>query len=333
MPTERRLSAAAAGPVRSPRKALLSAALLSTALASTALAASLPNARPADIDMPEDISLDLIGALELRGGPRGFGGLSAIEASSDGIRFLAISDQGFSLSGRLRRRADGGLRDIVDVALGPLMRNGAPSSWTYADAEGLAAYDPDLRGPVAVSFERSHRIGVFAAPDADEARLGERSPTSEASDGDGPWHVNVGLEALALLPDGRLLAIRDAEGYAAPAYLVTPDGAAARIDFPKLGPYTPAGADMAPDGRLYVVARRFTTLGGFAAAVWSYAVDGDRIHDPKVLAEFPASTRIDNAEGLAAWQDALGRTRLLIVTDDNRNLLQRTLLLDFVVSR
>ena len=142
-----------------------------------------------------------------------------------------------------------------------------------------------------------------------------------------------GLEALALMPDGRLLAIRDAPGYVAPAYFVTSEGVATRIAFPKLGPYTPAGADMAPDGRLYVVARRFTNLGGFAAAVWSCAVDGDRIHDPEVLAEFPPSSRIDNAEGLSAWQDALGRTRLLIVTDDNRNLLQRTLLLDFVVIR
>ncbi|MEM1315248.1 MAG: esterase-like activity of phytase family protein [Pseudomonadota bacterium] len=319
--------------MRRSRRAAVLAAVLSAGLAggtSPAAAQDLPRTRPAEVDVPEGAALELVGGLQFRGGPRDFGGLSAVEASSDGTWFLAVSDQGFLLSGKLRRRSDGGLRDAVELSIDRLMRHGSAASWSYADAEGLAALSDDLNGPFAVSFERSHRIGRFEDPEADEARIGDGFANAEETQ---RWHPNVGLEALALLPDGRLLAIRDAKGYAAPAYLVEEDGALSAATFPKLGPYTPAGADMAPDGRLYVVARRFTTLGGFAVAVWSFAVDGDRFHDPEILAEFPPWTRIDNAEGLAAWQDALGRTRLLIVTDDNRNILQRSLLLDFVVTR
>ena len=39
--------------------------------------------------------------------------------------------------------------------------------------------------------------------------------------------------------------------------------------------------------------------------------------------------QIDNMEGLALWTDAAGATRVSMISDNNRLILQRTLYLEF----
>ena len=54
-------------------------------------------------------------------------------------------------------------------------------------------------------------------------------------------------------------------------------------------------------------------------------VDGTRI------AEFDLRYQIDNLEGMALHMDSEGRAILTLVSDDNYNPLQRTLMLQFEV--
>ena len=53
---------------------------------------------------------------------------------------------------------------------------------------------------------------------------------------------------------------------------------------------------------------------------------------PLTLAEMAWPLNIDNFEGLAVRTDAEGRTLVYILSDDNFNLLQRTLLMMFVLA-
>ena len=41
------------------------------------------------------------------------------------------------------------------------------------------------------------------------------------------------------------------------------------------------------------------------------------------------ASRIDNMEGITAWRDENGDTRIAILSDDNYSRIQRTLLLEF----
>lgn len=68
-----------------------------------------------------------VGRLEWRGGveltssdPR-FGGLSALRIAADGARFIAISDVGWRVEGRLLFGSDGRLAGVEQVSLVPLL--------------------------------------------------------------------------------------------------------------------------------------------------------------------------------------------------------------------
>ena len=59
-------------------------------------------------------------------------------------------------------------------------------------------------------------------------------------------------------------------------------------------------------------------------------IDGTAIVDGEVIAEFTSDYNIDNFEGLSARTGPGGETFLYMVSDDNFNFLQQTLLLAFV---
>jgi hypothetical protein len=54
--------------------------------------------------------------------------------------------------------------------------------------------------------------------------------------------------------------------------------------------------------------------------------------DGELVLDAGMTSQIDNMEGLAVHQDAAGRTILTIVSDDNHNAFQRTLLLQFALN-
>jgi hypothetical protein len=283
--------------------------------------------RPVATDFAPSGALRLLGAVELVADTRAFGGFSGLEISADGTRILAVSDAGAWVSARLVR--DGpAMRAIEALGWGPLHdpHGGVDRRGEYRDAEGLAAL-PD--GAILVSYEGMDRLARFAAPDAPEDTLrlfGE-------ADGFGR---NSGLEALALRPDGDLLAVREngaSEDLTQQALILGPDGAVIReILLQKQAGLRIVGADIDADGRLWTVQRGFTWLGGFFFALETMAPDGDGYGAPTRLGVL-AGKGADNAEGLAVWRDDQGRVRLAAITDDNFMGFQRTILYDFVVER
>lgn len=283
--------------------------------------------RPVPVDMQSAGALRLLGAVELVADAAAFGGFSGLEVSGDGASMLAVSDAGAWLTARLIRGGDA-LQGLTATGWGPLHdpAGGVDMRGEYRDAEGLAAAPG---GGWIISFEGVDRLTRFAAPDAPEQTL----RLFAEADGFGR---NSGLEALALRPDGTLLAVREngaADDPAQQALILAPDGATLRqIALPKAPGLRIVGADIDEDGRLWTVQRGFTLLGGFFFALEVADPDGDGYGAPRRLGMVKGEGA-DNAEGLSVWRDDLGRVRLAVISDDNFFPLQRTILYDFVAER
>ena len=89
---------------------------------------------------------------------------------------------------------------------------------------------------------------------------------------------------------------------------------------------------MLPNGDALLLERRFTLRHGIGMRLRlipaAEIFPGARAVGT-VLLEGGFTDQIDNMEGLAVHRDAQGHTVLTVVSDDNRSILQRTLLLRF----
>lgn len=236
-------------------------------------------------------------------------GLSDLKILGD--RAWVVTDYGelvrFSL--RLDRR---GRLVFADEALsrpltGPDGRTLTPKS--AADAEGLALL-PD--GRVLVAFEGEHRIWSYGQG-ADDRPTRVSTPALDAVG-------NEGLEALSVAPTG-WLALAEGGG----AWLCDASNCTAFGDVRPAEGYSFTGADRDPSGGWFVLERLYVPPFDMRTRVRRLSPDA-RLSAPLIELRPPAST--DNFEGIAAVAGPDG-TRLYLLSDDNNNPLQKTLLLAF----
>ena len=265
--------------------------------------------------------LRILSAMELTSNESAFGGFSGLLI--DGTSLVAISDRGWFLDAALTSSSNGlhlynatmtqmrdSVGDVIDIA--------------GVDAEGLTRQN----GATLISFERDHRVMTREG----QAQLGSaRHHRAFETLG-----TNQGLEALATLPNGQVLVIGEKKqdnGYV--VYVLGLNGIAARGWLPPVTRHAPTGADIGPDGKLYVVFRDYSALRGVSILIRRYSLDDAGLPNPgsrEDMARFETSTGIDNMEGISLWQDTAGRTRLTMISDDNFNVLQRTILVDMVLN-
>ena len=287
----------------------------------------LVRARPVPLqeDAPERVRL---GGLRFEAGflltsddPR-FGGLSGLWLAPDGREIMMVSDHGTIWRATLEHTGDR-LTGIADWApVEPGRTPGDPKG--RLDAEGMA---DDGRGGLVIADEGQQRLRRLALDDLSAPAQALPVPAGLARAG------NTGIEALTALPGGALLAlsegVRDAQGQLA----------GWRIDGDRIEPlsyrtidgFVPTGADRLGD-TVYVVERRVSLLSGFTTRV--VALDVAEVRPGAMLAgqELARLGRpaiSDNFEGIAARRAADGRTLLYLVSDDNFQPLQQTLLLQF----
>lgn len=284
---------------------------------------------PADPETGQVGELDFAGGLVLAPAVEGFGGLSGLAVSEDSSRLWAVSDKGDVVTGDIVLDDAGRLADVRNIRIRPLIEDdGDAVSGKRSDAEDLARL-PD--GRWAVSFERWHRIELY--PDDPEGPVGrpqrlKRPPGAEEAPGNG------GIEALAALPDGRLLAIEEGGESGAGRHRAWIGGEKGweRLTYLGEAPYRPTAATALPGGDLLVLERRASLLGGFGARI--VRVPGDRIAagvaiEGREIARLEPPLAVDNFEGMAAVPEADGGIRIFLVSDDNFWALQRTLLMSF----
>ncbi|MBV2359251.1 esterase-like activity of phytase family protein [Thalassococcus sp. CAU 1522] len=250
-----------------------------------------------------------------------FGGFSGLEVSEDGSAFTAISDRGHIVSGRFRREA-GRIAAIEAGPIAPLRDpNGRVLPDHVHDAEGLAIR---ADGRIFVSYEYQHRVWAYLTLDA-AARL----PRPEAFKA---LQRNSGIEALAVDDDNRLYAIPERSGALNrpfPVWVYDDGTWTETYEIPRRGGFLPVGADIGPDGRLYLLEREFTGLG-FRSRVRRFGITHDALTDETTLLT-TTTRRHDNLEGIAVWRDDTGAMRLTMISDDNFKPFQRTEIVEYAL--
>lgn len=308
------------------------------------LSALSAQARPLQIDAsgiylnPDDRAqtdvgrLHFVTGLQLSSPDREFGGLSGHTILPDGSSWLAVSDDGRWLKGRLRFDAGGAVTAIEQVEIADLPgADGKPLPRTFdkrmIDSEALRqAAD----GSFLVSFEGRHRIHRYPAGSGLSGTPAVLQAPRRLRDGP----RNSGLEAVAPLPDGRILAItedmRD-ESNRLLGWIV--DGESWRpLTLMPTGLFKPTDMAALPDGDVILLERRFTFSGGPAArlsVLRADSIEPNAVLRSDALAEMALPLNVDNFEGLAVRSDGAGGWDLFLLSDDNFNPLQRTLLLQF----
>jgi hypothetical protein len=181
-----------------------------------------------------------------------------------------------------------------------------------------------------VAYEGTHRLRRFELDDL--AGPPAALPVPDALAGD---RSNAGMEAVVGLADGSLLAL--SEGLAAEddgvlGWLIGDAGIEPLSYVPARG-FVPTGADRQGE-MLYVVERRFSWLGGFGSRIAMLPVaevgPGAMLRGQE-LARLERPLVSDNFEAIAARAGPDGAALLYVLSDDNFNPLQQTLLLQFAL--
>lgn len=254
-----------------------------------------------------------------------FGGISALNRLEDG-RFIGVSDAGtligFGLNGD----------DTADRPfLAPLPgANGEELTFRDKDSEAIA-YDPDS-GRFWVAYEFRNAVRRFSRSFARTERF-VKPPLMK------DWSANSGAEAIVRLKDGRFIIF--SEGYDLPdgsygAILFsgdpTLDGSAAA----SFGYYPPEGykvtdAVQLPDGNLLILHRRISFPSGFTVKLGildpNKIIAGESIKG-KTIASLAPPLLVDNLEGITLSEEN-GKTIIWMISDNNFNIFQRTILMKF----
>lgn len=278
--------------------------------------------------------LTYVGGLKLSSDHDAFGGLSGLIVGDTGDALIAVTDQGNWFTADLVW--DGNRPTaLANALISPILdETGARLTGKRdSDAEGLAvAAGQDPRtAPTFVSFERNARILSF-----DLTSLGFKTPATRVPDFGAFENLveNSGLEAIAILEDGSLVAFSeetlDKDGFITGTRLTETSATPLRLK--QHAPYALTDLAPLPNGDLVTLERRYSPIGGVGLLIRripAVLLDGDAPLDGPVLLEANSSRSIDNMEGLDIRTGRDGKTLFYLVSDDNFNLLQRTLLLVF----
>ena len=309
-------------------------------------------------------ALRFLGAVQIRSTNPGFGGVSALRAgpassesragggdsrlraegpdsrlrAEGAVRLLGINDTGNWLAFDTIER-DGRLVGVANGVMTPIRQpdGGAAATKDTGDAEGLE-WDP-ATGIATISYEQEHRLvhftGIDAAVPASLDRLPAWTERLTATIG---WPANGGAEAIAVLSGGAriILAEDPRRPDGSQVALLTRNGETREIGVEGVDDFSPTDAVAIDDHRILVLHRRFSLMVQAAALT---LVDLAPALGPNPPATLPATLlarwqpplAVDNMEGLAI-RHVGGRTFVYIMSDDNLNSVQRTLLMKFEIS-
>jgi hypothetical protein len=322
--------------------AIMRRTVILLSILAAALAAAPVHAEPIEIRAvavplnPRDAEATRVGELEFLAGfalassDARWGGFSSMILDAEGRRLLAVSDFGNWLTLDLVHDAAGRLTGVGAAKIGALP---GPNGRTLdgkgdADAEAMA---PGPDGGLLVAFERAPRLWQYARTDPPFA---EPPTIFPAPRGMVALPANGGVEALAILAGGDLVALAEGPDGAAPASAgwLQRGGKWHPVAWTRTLPYRVTDADVLPDGDLLVLERRYSLASGPGArlSVVAAADIAPRTHLVGTeLAELELPQTVDNFECVAVGVAPDGATLIYLLSDDNRNLLQRTLLLQF----
>jgi hypothetical protein len=279
--------------------------------------------------------LEWRGGIELKSDDQNFGGLSGLSLSRDCTQLLAVADTGHWFKASLQYE-EGHLAGVTHGEWAPMRddKDIAFATKSMGDAEALTNLG---KGRYAVGFERTPRIGFYNLG-RDGLNAGFRLIPSPKAITEGP--VNGELEAVGKFHNGPwadyFLAISeenfdshgDTLGWLWKSWRSVP------FSVKRHGDYKITDAAILPSGDVLILERSFGPSlppGMAIARIPAKNIKPGATLEPTLLFEgrAPAYT-IDNMEGVALCRKD-GETRLTLVSDNNLDPLQRTLLLQFAL--
>ena len=279
------------------------------------------------------------GGLNLFGRSSHFGGYSAIAIDPSGGALLALSDAGTWMRAQLSY--DGRwLKGFSDAVLGPILgQNGQPlRTVAEQDSEALALATGTVQaGQAYVGFERSHRIMRYPFT---TKRFGPPNGTVPLPKAARSMSANLGLEAVALIRAGRLKGtilafserLKDRNGNLIGWLIGGP--APGMVVVQRLGEFDITDATGLPDGGLILLERRFRYSEGVKMRIRRIRpseIGRGKLIKGEVLLEATDRLNIDNMEAVAVHRSRAGETILTLMSDDNFNPFQRTLIMQFAM--
>jgi hypothetical protein len=314
-----------------PEKPLLAEAPVKVEIRAKAIAAF----EPRDPSRLRFGQLAFRGGIELTSPYKEFGGISAIRVRPDGARFLALTDQGRWLRGRIvyeGQRPTG----ITDAEMAPILGpDGKPlAARRWYDTEALA----EDGGTAYVGIERVHQIVRF---DFGRSGLAARGTPIAVPPAMKRLPSNGSIEALEFVPKGlplagTLIAISE-RGYDQNGNIQ-----GFLIGGPTPGTFAVKRTDEFEisdcallNSELFILERRYSILRGVAMRIRRIPLaafkPGALLDGPQVIFA-DLGYEIDNMEALAVHRTQAGDTVLTLVSDDNFSPIQRTLLLQFTLA-
>lgn len=291
-------------------------------------------ATPLPLD-PRDPAQTRVGQLTYAGGVQiaatnsdRLHGLSGIDVTADGQAFIAVTDYGDLVRGRLRLGPDGRLMGVADLTLEPLRDEAgkALGRKKKGDAEDVSFLDPApaAGSAYAVSFEHDHRVLSYAGPGAPAKVL--------FKPGKMRIRPNRGMEGLAArcsgAPEKASLWVGFEDGDISNRLAATTKGRGSR------DAHQPAGFALSSLANrdcetLFVLYRAYDPINGFRAVIGQ----AGQAESSWELARLSTPLTRGNLEGLAAVDrstPAARAWRLYVVTDDGFDPRgRRTLLMAF----
>lgn len=278
--------------------------------------------------------LQFIGGLELTSPDNeAFGGLSGFSWQS-ADRFVAISDEGRYVSARLM--LSGGRPIGIDQArmnkLPPVAKD---KKYFKRDSEGL-----DIVGNrIWVSYEGSDRLAIYHPNSSGKLSLGKTLFPGKAiarlNKG------NKGFESIAVGPDGSahagsVVILSENVTKKTVRGWILKQGVYHAFTMPQVDNLRPTDAAFLANGDLVIVERSFSFLGGLKIQLRRILAKNllpGTISNIETLFRGDLRYELDNIEGLAVQSMPDGSSILTLISDDNFNSLQRTLLLQFSLAR
>ncbi|WP_143301249.1 esterase-like activity of phytase family protein [Candidatus Entotheonella palauensis] len=278
-------------------------------------------------------ALTLLSSFVLEANDKRFGGLSGLALNAAGDTLFAVTDRGYGLSARLIHDKTGRLTGIEQWAMTPLKTpSGEPVKSRMIDAEAIVQ---ERDGGWLVAFENRHRIWRYPPSPTPFAALPEPLQVPRALS---RAPRNGGLESMTRLPDGRLLALTEEfenEDGSLKGWLISPEGAF-DVSYLASDGFSPTDMAALSQGDILVLERRFRRTSGVAIRLRRIAghqlQPGARLQG-RELASFHMPLVIDNFEGLAVRELPQGDILLYLISDDNFNFFQQTLLSQFRLDR